>query len=316
MKNTQQYLGINYSNHFIRIAVFDPDSMQVIAAREFRRERDEKTGEKDEMASFLTEWGRNRMVIISPPAVETYAIYNELPLLKKEETETALKSFLRKGYNFEDKDYSTIYNEVSPAHSEDPQKIGYYVAAIPNKYLERDALGDEYNEIRIDHLELAYIAYLRWLLWEKPQLGDGVHAAVHFAPDEILFVSFKRGNPITTRALFSNILKLDDWQKGNLKNIEDYEVFVSHLAKKLQRFISYTQYRKFSGEMPIEDIIITGMNAGNEHIGGHISDLLGIPVRGFTRHRARSPMEDGNEILNQRWAVATGLSMKSLGVKK
>lgn len=313
MKQTQQFLGIYFSRQYILMAVFDPNSQKVIIAGEFPRARDGTAEKKNDLASFLAEWGKDRMVILSPPAVETFSLYHEVPFLKKEEVETALNSFLRKGHYYKEKDYSIVYNEMDP-HSGNPKRRGYFFAAIPKKYMNKESLGDDFQNLTIQRLEVAYLAYLRWLFWERPELREGTHIAVHFAPDEVMFIIFKDGNPLTTRTFFSDILKLDKWKSGDIDNLDDYEPFVRHLAKKLQRFMSWSQFRKLPIEIPIDDMILTGMNVGNSSLSQHISSVLGIPVAGFVNHKARASVEIENGVYNQRWVVAVGLSMKSMGV--
>ena len=313
MKNLQQFLGIYFSNKYIRVAVFDPNSQKVSATVEFQRDRDESKKETEEIQSFLDKWGKDKMVILAPPAIDTISLYHEVPFMNNDEVETALKSFMRKGYYYNEDDYSFYYLEMDP-QSGNSRKRGYYVVAIPKRYLQKENLREGIENLNIHRLEVAYLAYLRWLLWEKPELKEGTYAAVHFAPDEVLFIIFKDGNPITTRSFYEDILKLDDWKKGNLDNIDDYEVFIRHLAKKIQRFTSNFQSRKFSREITLDKVIFTGMNVGNEYLTNQVSNVLEIPVEGFIDNKARAPVENSNGAMNQRWAVPLGLSMKSMGV--
>lgn len=230
---------------------------------------------------------------VSLPNPQVWSRLVELPDLKKGEAEIALASRLNKYLPYRSEAWS-LFSSEARVTSLSPGKRAWFATLASNGGIKAIVTLLEPFAARWENrqLEVPARSLLRWLLWERPDMARGVHAAVHIGDSHALIWACSEGTLVMSR-------EVDLAPVGPGDPAFEDAVTLSLIARQVHSAVTWLRLRTLSCEITPVDLVLSGRHAGRAPLVEALERELSLPVVTLEKSRLQTA---GGE-------VACGLSL-------
>lgn len=257
--------------------------------------------------AFLTRLGGETSLVVSPPTTCVASRFVELPPLKKNLQEGALRSRARKFLDFREDLHSLSFRETTLQAGAE-RRTGFLVTLVHRGLLDETLRGFSSLGAVVRRIELGHAAVLRWAFWEWPELRRGTRLLALLRRGEVVVVGHSDGSLFFARTFRPALAALPPGPEGGPWGAPPPAPLVDELARDLQACLVHLRFQLCEAEVVPEELGLVGFGPWR----GDLEERLGLPVRAlegrrlFTRAGPCDPPEQA------RWAPCAGLALRAL----
>ena len=241
-------------------------------------------------------------VVLGLPEKAVHTRYLELPTLKPEAQETALRSQVMRYFPFQAQ-YHSLTSAPCPPLSGDKKKKGFVVFLIDKQVLQSH--NDWLKELgcKVSHVEFTSLALVRWLNWEKAELRKGPYIWIDCQPHDVEVGLVVDRLYYGSRRLRPPLVQLNAWREGS--SLSELGPYVDYLANQVAGAVAHFCHRISPAAIEPKSIVLTGKWRDDETLQRSLKANLNQDVSVVTTQRLG---------LDDSYRVAAGLSLRSLEV--